>query len=117
MRKNDFVLLLAGVLLIPLLAAFLSISFVSVVVTLERITTPTSTQENPRHHVPFIGSSHNSFPYTALLAKLAAVDSDVPATLPESFIPFKKLTIMYAFVTIMATMQAIRIGSTMQSSQ
>lgn len=84
MRKNGLVLLIL----------LLALSLVSAVVTLERITTPSSTQENPRHHVPFIGSSHNNFPYAALLAKLAAVDSDVPATLPESFIPFKKLAIM-----------------------
>ena len=60
----------------------LSLSALAVVVDSNK--TPTATQQNPNHHRAGCVSPKNRYPKRALVAKFEAVESAVPATLPEA---------------------------------
>lgn len=80
--------------------------------TLESNNVPIITSTNPHNHMVENSSSHSKNPRIEDTAKLAAFDMAVPATLPLSSIPSKKLPTMLMFKSRFPTKQSPRTVQT-----
>lgn len=80
-------------------------------VTEDKSHIPAEIRAAPPYHDSGTNSPRNSIPNIAEQEKFAAVDREVPTTLPLSFIPSKNEPIMRALMPIMHSRQRPRVAS------